>query len=96
MSKIVTLGAAAIGYVLGARAGRERYDQIADQARKVWSDPRVQKGVDDAKRTAQEQAPVVKDKITDAAQKVSDKVSSDDAASSDGGTKKTAARKTSP
>lgn len=89
MSKIVTLGAAAIGYVLGARAGRERYEQIADQARKVWSDPRVQKGVDDAKRTAQEQAPVVKDKITDAAQKVSDRVSSDDTASTQTTAKKT-------
>lgn len=78
MSKIVTLGAAAIGYVLGARAGRERYEQIAGGARKVWSDPRVQKGVDDAKRTAQEQAPVVRDRITETAHKVSDKVSSDD------------------
>ena len=30
MSKLSLLAAAAVGYVLGARAGRQRYDQIAD------------------------------------------------------------------
>ncbi|GGJ76035.1 hypothetical protein GCM10010123_02510 [Pilimelia anulata] len=35
------LGAAA-GYVIGARAGRERYEQIALTARKLWDHPTVQ------------------------------------------------------
>jgi hypothetical protein len=35
----VALGA---GYVLGTRAGRERYEQIAEQARKLSNRPEVQ------------------------------------------------------
>jgi hypothetical protein len=38
-----------VGYVLGTRAGRERYEQIKAQAEKVWSLPPVQKQVDKAK-----------------------------------------------
>ncbi|MGO1544413.1 MAG: YtxH domain-containing protein [Gulosibacter sp.] len=34
------------GYVLGARAGRERYDQIAAGAQTVWNSKPVQKQVD--------------------------------------------------
>jgi hypothetical protein len=32
-----------VGYVLGARAGRERYEQIAEQARRLSNRPEVQK-----------------------------------------------------
>lgn len=39
----------AAGYVLGARAGRERYVQICEQAGKVWHLPAVQAQVDKAK-----------------------------------------------
>lgn len=35
MSKLTVLSAAAAGYVLGARAGRTRYEQIAANARRV-------------------------------------------------------------
>jgi hypothetical protein len=35
------LGAAA-GFVLGARAGRDKYDEIVLNARKVWDHPTVQ------------------------------------------------------
>jgi hypothetical protein len=35
----------AVGYVLGARAGRKRYDQIAAAANKVWETPGIQKQV---------------------------------------------------
>src|SRR5579859_4014461 len=31
-----------IGFVLGARAGRERYEQIRKLARKTWDSPAVQ------------------------------------------------------
>lgn len=40
---IVGLG---VGYVLGTRAGRARYEQIKRQAVKVWNLPPVQKQVD--------------------------------------------------
>ena len=37
------------GYVLGARAGRQRYEQIKEQADKVWSQPAVQGQVEKVK-----------------------------------------------
>ena len=43
MKKLSLLAAAAVGYVLGARAGRQRYEQIAHGARKVADNPRVQR-----------------------------------------------------
>ena len=41
-----------VGYVLGARTGRERYDQIKGQATGIWKNPRVQRNVATAKQTA--------------------------------------------
>lgn len=40
---VVGLG---VGYVLGTRAGRERYEQIRKAAQGVWNTPAVQQGVD--------------------------------------------------
>lgn len=37
------------GYVLGARAGRERYEQIKAQAEKVWDRPAVQGQIEKVK-----------------------------------------------
>ncbi|MFY9262732.1 MAG: hypothetical protein WBH82_00005 [Arcanobacterium sp.] len=50
--QIITIGG--IGYVLGARAGRARYEQIVDKATKVWESAPVQKGRDTVRdQTAQ-------------------------------------------
>lgn len=46
MKKWVFLAGAVTGYVLGARAGRERYEQIAKLSRRVANLPPVQKAVD--------------------------------------------------
>jgi hypothetical protein len=77
--KLTLLVAAGAGYVLGARAGRERYDQIATTAGKVRRNPRVQAAASRAQDTVAEQAPVVasavKDKAAAAASTVQDKVS---------------------
>jgi len=43
---VVGLG---VGYVLGTRAGRERYEQIRQAAQKLWDTPTVQQGVGTAK-----------------------------------------------
>jgi cysteine synthase len=67
MSKLSMLIAGGIGYVLGARAGRERYDQIAGTVTKVKNDPRVQEKAQQVADVAREQAPVVKDKVASAA-----------------------------
>jgi hypothetical protein len=42
MRKMVFLIGATTGYVLGARAGRERYDQICGMAGRVRGNPQVQ------------------------------------------------------
>lgn len=55
VNKLLILAAGAAGYVLGTKAGRERYDQIRQQTQKVWNNPTVQDGVGhatDAAKTA--------------------------------------------
>jgi hypothetical protein len=76
MKKTSLLIAAGIGYVLGTRAGRERYDQIRDAALKVRNDPRVQEKAKQAADVAREQAPVIKDKVTEGAHAAAEKVKS--------------------
>lgn len=82
MSKIMMIAAGAAGYVLGARAGRERYEQIAQQAQKVWSNPKVAQKRQEAKEAAMAQAPVVKEKLQGAASSVTDRGASTPSASS--------------
>jgi SLT domain-containing protein len=60
MKKISLLIGGAIGYVLGTRAGRERYEQIKNQAQAVWTNPKVQ-------RKATQAQDFAKDKASDAA-----------------------------
>lgn len=76
MSKLGLLTAGAVGYVLGARAGRERYEQIAFQAQRLWTNPKVQQGVSDAQDLAREKAPVVGEKIVETAKHASETVAS--------------------
>ena len=42
----------AVGYVLGAKAGRERYDQIVDSMSAFWNSPDVKKARKSAKKQA--------------------------------------------
>lgn len=74
MKKLILLGVGFAGYVLGARAGRERYEKIKGMAIKVKDDPRVQEKAAQAADLAKEQAPVVKDKVSGAASTVASKV----------------------
>jgi hypothetical protein len=82
MRKLTILLSGAVGYVLGTRAGRERYEQIKGMASKVKDDPRVQEKAQQAADLAKEKAPVVKDKVQGAAgtaaAKVKDVGSGDD------------------
>lgn len=55
--KLTFLVGAAAGYVLGTRSGRERYDQIKDQAQRLWKDPRVQDATEKVQHAAQEHMP---------------------------------------
>ncbi|MDR7251041.1 hypothetical protein J2X46_000013 [Nocardioides sp. BE266] len=74
MKKLPLLLALAAGYVLGTRAGRERYEQIKKAATRVKDDPRVQEKAHQAADLAREKAPVVKDKVAAAASTAADKV----------------------
>lgn len=74
MRKLTILASGAIGYVLGTRAGRERYEQIKGLASRVKDNPTVQEKAHHAADVARSQAPVVKDRITDAAEAARAKV----------------------
>ena len=74
MRKLTMLISGAVGYVLGTRAGRERYEQMKGMATRVKEDPRVQEKAQQATDLAKEKAPVVKDKVTTAASAAADKV----------------------
>ena len=80
MSKLTLLAAGAAGYVLGARAGRERYEQIAAGTRRVMGNPKVQQVKQQAQDTLSEQASaagsVMADKAKEAASAAADKVRS--------------------
>ena len=78
MRKLTILISGAVGYVLGARAGHERYEQIKGLAVKVKEDPRVQEKAQQAADVAKEKAPVVKDKVTGAAEAAASKVKGSD------------------
>lgn len=72
MSFLVGLAA---GYVLGARAGKQRYEQIKTVSGKVWQSAPVQKQVAVAKENARTKAaPVVADLVADAAKATSEKL----------------------
>jgi len=60
----------AVGYVLGTRAGRERYEQIKTQAEKVWNLPPVQKQVDKAKEFGKSAVMALPTALWDSAVKV--------------------------
>lgn len=69
MGKVTLLLAGGIGYVLGARAGRERYDQIMASVNKAWGSEPVQDAVEQVK----DQAPQVAHKVSDSAKSVADR-----------------------
>ncbi|MEK9599671.1 MAG: YtxH domain-containing protein [Pontimonas sp.] len=74
--KILFVFGLAVGYVLGTRAGRERYEQIKAGAEKVWLDPRVQEQVHTVEEFVKDKAPDLADKATTAAKKVTSAVRS--------------------
>ena len=82
MKKLLILVAGGIGYVLGTKAGRERYEQMRSTFNKVKDDPRVQEKAHQAADLAKEKAPVVKEKLSEAADKGAAKVRSSNGGSS--------------
>jgi hypothetical protein len=55
--KILLVVGIGVGYVLGARAGRERYEDIKRVAGNFWSSPRVQRQIDEAEGFIKDKTP---------------------------------------
>lgn len=58
--KVAFVLGAAVGYVLGTRAGRERYEQIKRGAQRLWQTAPVQRGVNAVRDRVDEQAEELK------------------------------------
>ena len=80
--KLVLLVGIGIGYVLGARAGRERYNEIKRSVSRFWNDPRVQHQVQNVEEFAKDKAPDVVDFLGETAKKVVTRSSSSPSKSS--------------
>ncbi|HEX4444325.1 MAG TPA: YtxH domain-containing protein [Galbitalea sp.] len=59
--KILLVVGLGVGYVLGTRAGREKYDELVAKVQKVWNDPRVQKQANNVGEFVKDKAPDVAD-----------------------------------
>lgn len=89
--RLLFIAGIALGYVIGARAGRPAYDALVDRLGAASSDPRVQQAGEKAKAVLEDKVPKAADALgkaastaagaADAAKKASDESSSD--ASSD-------------
>lgn len=58
-TKLSLIAGIAAGYVLGARAGRQRYEQIAAGAQKLWESKPVQKQADKVTGLVEQYVPQV-------------------------------------
>lgn len=65
MKKLTIAAGFAAGYLLGARAGRQRYEQLVTTARSVVSNPKVQQTSDTISHQASDLMTKAKDKVTD-------------------------------
>ena len=63
--KLIFLTGVGVGYVLGARAGRERYEQLLRAARKVKENPTVQETAGIVQAQASGLVTSAKDTVTD-------------------------------
>lgn len=72
--KLLFVVGAALGYVLGSRAGRARYEQIKTVSGKVWNSNGVQKGVHVAEDFIADKTPDVAEFIGETTKKAVRKV----------------------
>ncbi|MEU8242097.1 hypothetical protein AB0C07_27920 [Actinoplanes missouriensis] len=61
--KLMFLTGLAAGFVLGSRAGREKYEEIRANAQKIWENPTVQEAAGVAQAQANKLYSEGKDKI---------------------------------
>lgn len=63
--RVVFVAGLAVGYVLGSRAGRERYEQIKRMAQRVADNPKVQEAAGLVGARASRMAAMAKDRVGD-------------------------------
>ena len=63
--KLMFLGGLAAGFVIGARAGREKYEELVRTARKIKESPTVQEAAGVVQEQANRLYSEGKDKVTD-------------------------------
>jgi hypothetical protein len=72
--KILFLVGLGVGYVLGTKAGRERYEQIRRSAKGVWESDPVQRQVGRAGEFVRERAPEVAGQVEQQLRKLNEQV----------------------
>lgn len=78
MGKLSFLAGTAVGYVLGARAGVQRYEQIKELSNRIWSSDPVQHQVEKGKEAARTQvAPAVAEAVSSAAKSTAERLRSE-------------------
>jgi hypothetical protein len=87
--KLMFISGLAAGFVLGSRAGREKYEEIRANAKKVWEHPTVQEAAGVAQAQANKLYTEGKDKINQS--KLGEKLHTSGTSSSDTDTSLTAA-----
>ncbi|WP_341953362.1 YtxH domain-containing protein [Salinibacterium sp. TMP30] len=87
--KILLVVGIGIGYVLGTRAGREKYEKIKATAKKMWNDPRISEQRHNAEDFVKDKAPEVAEFLADGAKKVVKQVSHSKSTSKSPSTKST-------
>ena len=65
IKKLTLLVGVGAGYVLGAKAGQERYNQIKTAFADLRGNPRVQQATEAVQSTAQDLAEKAKESVTD-------------------------------
>lgn len=74
--RFLFVAGAALGYVLGSRAGRARYEQIKSVSGKIWNSNNVQKSVHNVEEFVADRTPDVAEFIGETTKKVVRKASS--------------------
>jgi hypothetical protein len=90
--KLMFIGGLAAGFVLGSRAGREKYEEIRANAKKVWEHPTVQEAAGVAQAQANKLYTEGKDKI--GSSKLGEKVGSGSSSTGTSGTSVTSSSDT--
>ncbi|MFJ3379543.1 hypothetical protein ACO0E1_12365 [Curtobacterium sp. RRHDQ66] len=72
--RLLFVAGAALGYVLGSRAGRARYEQIKTVTGKIWNSNGVQQGVHTVEEFVADKTPDVAEFVGEQTKKVVRKV----------------------